>query len=446
MKKLSFLLLIVSVFVYGQSWNYIGDSGFSTGISNNLSLGIDLPSGEIWVAFQDISDLGKLNIYSYGSSSDWDNVVSGLSDGYANHINLNVDSNGNPYYSYIDGNYDYIGFGYFSDSGNWRTKNPTNGGNNIGGHSINSITKQDSNGNVFICSFHSSWRLVVYKTGQMGSGFSINHSFAQLGDDNVSQFSFDIKYNNGLIAYSNLDDGGKIDVIRFDGATMSVTDTYNNISDGLSNYFKLSINPFTLQPYIAFQDVENNGKVTVKKLNGESWELVGEEAFSEGLANYVDLAFDSNGVPYVAFQDVNFSNKLSVMSFNGTSWEYVAERGITQGSASHISMKLNSDGEIFVAFKDGSVNNKASVIGYSSALSSTKIGDENIVFYPNPTSSIIEIQQEFSVAKVYDLSGKELLKSNSKTIDLSELPSSVYLLRLYDNSNKDLGTTKVVKL
>jgi uncharacterized protein (TIGR02145 family) len=68
-----------------------------------------------------------------------------------------------------------------------------------------------------------------------------------------------------------------------------------------------------------------------------------------------------------------------------------------------------------------------------------------ITVYPNPTSSTIEVQQEFSVAKVYDLSGKELLKSNSKTIDLSELSSSVYLLRLYDNSNKVLGTTKVVK-
>jgi hypothetical protein len=68
-----------------------------------------------------------------------------------------------------------------------------------------------------------------------------------------------------------------------------------------------------------------------------------------------------------------------------------------------------------------------------------------ITVYPNPTSSTIDVQQEFSVAKVYDLSGKELLKSNSKTIDLSELPSSVYLLRLYDNSNKVLGATKVVK-
>ena len=65
--------------------------------------------------------------------------------------------------------------------------------------------------------------------------------------------------------------------------------------------------------------------------------------------------------------------------------------------------------------------------------------------YPNPTSSSIYISMDFEFAKIYDLNGKEIIKSNSKTIDLSELPSSIYLLRLYDNSNKVLGTSKVVK-
>ena len=68
-----------------------------------------------------------------------------------------------------------------------------------------------------------------------------------------------------------------------------------------------------------------------------------------------------------------------------------------------------------------------------------------ITIYPNPNSSTIEVKQEFSVAKVYSFTGQELLKSKSKTIDISELPSGVYLLRLYDKSNKVLGTSKVVK-
>ena len=77
--------------------------------------------------------------------------------------------------------------------------------------------------------------------------------------------------------------------------------------------------------------------------------------------------------------------------------------------------------------------------------SSPKQTFNNLIVYPNPTSSIINIEQDFTTAKVYDISGRELLKSTSKTIDLSELPSSIYLLRLYDKSNRVLGTSKVVK-
>ena len=65
--------------------------------------------------------------------------------------------------------------------------------------------------------------------------------------------------------------------------------------------------------------------------------------------------------------------------------------------------------------------------------------------YPNPTSSIINIDFEFSIAKVFDLTGRKVLESTLKTIDLSELPNSIYLLRLYDNSNNVLGTSKVIK-
>ena len=87
------------------------------------------------------------------------------------------------------------------------------------------------------------------------------------------------------------------------------------------------------------------------------------------------------------------------------------------------------------------------IIGFNnqSQTASTKDYSYAITIYPNPTTSIINIEQDFTTAKVYDISGRELLKSTSKTIDLSELPSSIYLLRLYDKSNRVLGTSKVVK-
>ena len=81
---------------------------------------------------------------------------------------------------------------------------------------------------------------------------------------------------------------------------------------------------------------------------------------------------------------------------------------------------------------------------YNGTLSLSKTLDFLNV-YPNPTSSIINIDYEFSIAKVFDLTGRKVLESRLKTIDLSELPNSIYLLSLYDNSNNVLGTSKVIK-
>ncbi len=48
--------------------------------------------------------------------------------------------------------------------------------------------------------------------------------------------------------------------------------------------------------------------------------------------------------------------------------------------------------------------------------------------YPNPTSSIINIDYEFSIAKVFDLTGRKVLESRLKTIDLSEHKSNDKIL------------------
>ena len=103
------------------------------------------------------------------------------------------------------------------------------------------------------------------------------------------------------------------------------------------------------------------------------------------------------------------------------------------------------NGDLDSLYNDSDVCIASEIIEIPCSTASANEYFKYINIYPNPTTSIINIEQDFTTAKVYDISGKELLKSTSKTIDLSELPSSIYLLRLYDNSNKVLGTSKVVK-
>ena len=65
-----------------------------------------------------------------------------------------------------------------------------------------------------------------------------------------------------------------------------------------------------------------------------TWQNVGNEGLSAGLAVYTSLAFSSSGQPYLAFQDWGNSKKVSVMTFNGTNWVNVGSAGFSAGVAS----------------------------------------------------------------------------------------------------------------
>jgi len=54
-----------------------------------------------------------------------------------------------------------------------------------------------------------------------------------------------------------------------------------------------------------------------------------------------------------------------------------------------------------------------------------------ISFYPNPVNSILQIQYQGNLeAKVYDFSGRKVLSTNSKSIDMSVMPSNTKLPKL----------------
>jgi len=72
---------------------------------------------------------------------------------------------------------------------------------------------------------------------------------------------------------------------------------------------------------------------------------------------------------------------------------------------------------------------------------------DQIQVFPNPTSDIITIQnlngQSFYY-ELYDASGKELMKTNLNAIDVSNLNSGMYFLKIISNSS--ILTKKVIKI
>ncbi len=126
-------------------------------------------------------------------------------------------------------------------------------------------------------------------------------------------------------------------------------------SEGSATYISLAIDSNNI-PYVAYQDGANSDKATVMKYSTstESWELVGSAGFSDGSAEYISLAIDSNNIPYVAYRDGANSNYATVMKYSTSteSWELVGSAGFSAGFATYTFLAIDSNNVPYVAFSD----------------------------------------------------------------------------------------------
>ncbi|MDZ4148302.1 MAG: T9SS type A sorting domain-containing protein [Flavobacteriaceae bacterium] len=77
-----------------------------------------------------------------------------------------------------------------------------------------------------------------------------------------------------------------------------------------------------------------------------------------------------------------------------------------------------------------------------------------VIAYPNPTSSVFNIQLHDNAThemkyELYNLLGQSVLNGNilgnSAAIDVSHLPNAVYLLRISNQNNRIFKTFKLIK-
>ncbi len=76
-----------------------------------------------------------------------------------------------------------------------------------------------------------------------------------------------------------------------------------------------------------------------------------------------------------------------------------------------------------------------------------ELSDYLLDIYPNPVHDLIFIRTDLALesVRILDLSGKEVLHTKNKTIDLSSLPSAIYLIELKDINGKFLRRKIVVE-
>ena len=63
-----------------------------------------------------------------------------------------------------------------------------------------------------------------------------------------------------------------------------------------------------------------------------------------------------------------------------------------------------------------------------------EFGENAIMVYPNPTNDILNVETRLDIyIEVYDMSGRMVINTNDKRIDLSEYKSGIYNMVIIHN-------------
>ncbi len=217
-------------------------------------------------------------------------------------------------------------------------------------------------------------------------------------------------------------------------------------------------------------DVSNNygfWDVWVVNLDGEGnmlWEKnyggsSGEEALS------IDKTTD-NGYVIAGYSN---SNDGDVSGNNGNSdfWvfkinssaEIIWRKSMGGSNNDDASVvRQTSDGGFIIAGSSDSNNGDVSgnmgqadmwVVKLNSELNVQDLANSSLRIYPNPASNILNIQHDLMIKKimVIDFTGKAVINkhinSNKSTIDISAIPSGIYLVQIYTNDTPEV--VKIIK-
>ena len=112
-------------------------------------------------------------------------------------------------------------------------------------------------------------------------------------------------------------------------------------------------------PVVAFRDAWNDYKATVMRLNGASWQNVGNAGFSTGNVFGVSLALDGSGTPYVAYQDGDSGFRATVMKYSGSNWATVGPQGFSHRDANDLKIGKLKNGRPFVTLRDSAERGSA---------------------------------------------------------------------------------------
>lgn len=122
---------------------------------------------------------------------------------------------------------------------------------------------------------------------------------------------------------------------------------------GTSNY-AAALDYMNNTIYIAYVDMQNSGKVTVKKYSSGTWVTVGTAGASTNAATEIAMAIDSaTSTPYVTYTN---GGSIYMMQYSSGSWTNISAS--ISSVAGYLSMVVDKTGVPFVGYLDAGGSNR----------------------------------------------------------------------------------------
>jgi hypothetical protein len=212
--------------------------------------------------------------------------------------------------------------------------------------------------------------------------------------------------------------------------------------------YDISKNPFNKDQLL----LSTTQGIFISNDAGVKWAQI----YSDNVINRAEFSPYKNGVIVATSNFMNGSgegyayppSQVRIIYSNdlGQTWNEVAPEklGYLFSESSAIDFLDDEKADIYFSTSDlGLVKYQISL--ETLATNNNSLSKADLIIYPNPTSDYITISNDkIKEATIVDFTGKTLLKSTSKTIDLSNLPKGVYILNVTIENGKSISK-KVIK-
>lgn len=310
----------------------------------------------------------------------------------------------------------------------------------------------DGNGTIYVAAKAFTGNdayLNFYKSN--GTAWALQNFFLQI--DNESQLDFAVGSDNRpALVYSETPNQLQVRKLNATG------DNWELLGNGITaitaaSYVHLAISSQNI-PYVSFITYEDPKQVLVYRFVSGSWESVGAP-MTFNLLEHPVIYLDKNDVPYLTYYDSDApgtgQGRISVCRLNGTIWELVGQRGFSASNSVQLSTPYLGFTSANVPIVTYSCKGYyAKFFGEANALNvkEQQMLTHDFVLYPNPAEKTVNISSDLIIdsVRIIDLTGKAVLQSkyDSNMIDVSTLQTGMYLFEIHSKDDKKI-TKRLLK-